>query len=100
VQFDVDALDLAPSQGERRVADAHDEGITAGACLGEYLDVFPAHEAELEEPPLERGEGALSRADAHDPPGGPGREHGETDEARIKSESGGTGYGVHGCNYG
>jgi hypothetical protein len=58
VQFDVDALGLAPAQGERRMTDAHDERITAGTCLGEYLDVLSAHEAELEEPPLERGEGA------------------------------------------
>jgi hypothetical protein len=100
VQFDVDALDLAPAQGQRRVADAYDEGITAGARLGEYLDLFPAHEAELEEPSLERGEGTRSRADAHDPPGCSGRKRSEAHKPRIKSESGGMGYGVHGCDYG
>lgn len=95
MQLDPNAFGLAPAQGERRMADAHDEGIASGACLGEDLDVLPAYEAELEEPPLERGEGGRGRADADDPPGGPGRERGETHEAGIESESGGSGYCVH-----
>jgi hypothetical protein len=57
VQLDQDGLGLAPAQCERRMADAHHEGIAAGACLGEDLDVFPAHEAEFEKPPLERKRG-------------------------------------------
>jgi len=77
------------------MADTHDEGITSGACLGEDLDVLPAHEAELEEPPFERGERGRGRADADDSPGSPGRERGETHEAGIESESGGSGYGIH-----
>lgn len=95
VQFDVDALGLAPAQGERRMADAHHEGITPRARLGEDFDLLPAHEAELEKPALERGEGGRGRADAHDPPGSPGREHGETHEAGIQGKPGGSGYCVH-----
>jgi hypothetical protein len=82
------------------VADAHDERITAGARLGEDLHVLPSHEAELEEPALERGEGSRGRADGDHPPGGSGRKRGETHEAGIKSEPGRSGYGVHGCDYG
>jgi hypothetical protein len=91
-----DVLDLAAAQGERRMADAYHEGITAGACLGEDLDLLSAHETELEEPPLERGEGGRGRADTDDPPGGTGRERGETHEAGVKCEPGGGNYSVHG----
>ena len=95
MQLDPDALGFAPAQGERRMANTHHEGIAPGARLGENLDVLPAHEAELEEPALERGEAGRGRADAHDPPGSPGRERGKTHEAGIEGESGGSGYCVH-----
>jgi hypothetical protein len=90
-----DAFGFATAQGERRVADTYDEGIASRACLGEDLDVLPADEAELEEPPFERGEAGGGRADAHDPPGSPGRERCETHETGIESEPGGSGHGVH-----
>ena len=55
MQLDPHALGFAPPQGERRVADTHDEGVTSGARLSEDLDLFAVHETELEEPTLEGG---------------------------------------------
>jgi len=55
MQIDPHALDFASPQGERRVADTHDEGVTSGARLGEDLDPLAVHKTELEEPTLERG---------------------------------------------
>ena len=72
LQLHPDALRLAPAQRERRVPHAHHEGIAPGTGLGEDLDVLAAHEAELEQPPLERGERRRARADPTTRPRVPG----------------------------
>jgi hypothetical protein len=54
MQLDQHVLRFAPSQRQRRVTDAHHEGITPGTRLGQDLDLFAVDESELEQSPLER----------------------------------------------
>jgi hypothetical protein len=86
VQLDPDVLGFPTAQRECRVADAHHEGIAPGTRLGQDFDVLAVHEAELEQPPLERGEDARVRADSNHPADAPRRESREAHVARIKSE--------------
>ncbi|HYB64997.1 MAG TPA: hypothetical protein VEC59_07025 [Steroidobacteraceae bacterium] len=52
MQLYPNAFGFPTAQGERGMADTHHERITPRTCLGEDLDVLPAHEAEFQEPPL------------------------------------------------
>src|SRR6267378_2559444 len=100
LNLDPHALRLTPTQRERRVTDAHHERITPRARLGEDFHLLAAHEAELEEPALQRRQGRRDRADADHSRGGAGGQRGEAHETRFESKSLRCGDGVHGCNYG
>ena len=45
--------------------DAHHERVASRACLGEDFNLLAVHEPELEEAPLERGQGRGGRAGAN-----------------------------------
>jgi len=64
------------------------------------IHLLAVHEAELEEPALQRRQGRRDRADADHPRGGAGGQRGEAHETRFESKSFRCGGGVHGSNYG
>ena len=101
MQLDQHVLHFAPPQGQRRVTDAHDEGITAGACFGQHLDVLAVDESELEQSPLERREwSGRARADTDHAAPRARWEGRQADVARIESQTAWCRNRVHICQYG
>jgi hypothetical protein len=99
MQLYQDALGFASPQGERGVADTHDEGVTTRARLGQDLDLLAVHETELEEATFEGGYGARARADADDGRPHTRRESGKAHVARRKGHSGWGDDRIHGPKY-
>jgi hypothetical protein len=82
------------------MADAHYKRIAPRARLGKDLDLLSVHEAELEQPPLERGELRTARAHAHHASAGAGRKSRKAHEARFNCKAGRGGDRIHECKYG
>jgi hypothetical protein len=95
VQLDPHALRFTAPQRESGVADAHDEGVTPGPCLGEDLDLLTMNEAELEEPPLKCRQRRRARADADDTAPHPRRQGREAGVARQTMQAFWGSYCVH-----
>lgn len=92
MQVNPHALGFAPAQRQRGLTDAHDERVTPGASLRHDLDLLTLHEAELEQPPLERGELTVARSHADDESPGTRR------QGRKAHESGLEGHASRGDN--
>jgi hypothetical protein len=99
LQLDPYAPRLAAAQCERRVADAHDEGVTSRARLGEDLDLLAVHEPELEESALERRRGSCPRADARYAPTGARRQGRKAHETRFAAQTLGCSHSIHAAQY-
>lgn len=97
LQLHAHALGLATSQRQCRVPHAHHEGIAPGARLRQDFDVLAGHEAQLEEPPLERGEPRTGCADSYH---ATARTGGQRREARKVTLSGEISEGASGRNGG
>jgi hypothetical protein len=100
MQLDPHPLRLAPSQCERGMADAYDEGVAAGPRLGEDLDLFAMHEAELEEPALESRQGVGARADADNRSLRARRHRRQAHESGHTAHPFWAGHSIHGYKYG